>query len=767
MSRWDLKSWTTEDMGTGSSEGLWVRSPDGRVLAPRVVMSDLADPRKELQLWDAATLRPLGSPLRHDGHVQCLAFSPDGQRLLTGSHDRQARLWDVATGELLLSPLPHEDFISEVAFAPDGRTILTESGGRVVRLWDASTGAPRSQPLRHDADVARRGFADGGRMLYTITQGESRQHISTKAEAVVHTPTKGGTVRLWDAATGRPLARPLPVSAGTADLPAIASLAGNSTSTAEVTDAGDLLDFTEETHTLLRRPPVPFGGDEAEVRRRVEALTGLRLNEDGSVRLLVSDEWFVVSGEKTAPSSPLTPGRARAAQFAAAREATADQDWFAACWHLDRLLAASSDGALLRRRAVARFHLRRWEEALADCTAAAAAGQEDAELFRVRGWCSALLGRGDAAVQDFERLRLDSPNDLDAGPNLYFAYARRGDMARANAALARATRPMLFHFAGTAPPEDGRWLEAADRFTDAIDTGLADWWVWSGRAEIYAGSALRAEALADLDGAVAARPDDLRLRDRRAHLCSELGRHEDVVRECTHALDLDPKNLPLRSLRAQAFRELQQWDKVLGDLDEVLKAKPKEVAALSARAEAYVAQERWKEAMEDLEKAVGLSPQDEQLWSRLALLCLRVGDQLRYQVTCDRIHKAFGGTSPTSPQLNRLVWTFALGADSLPNPEMAPEGVPDGDGQTGRPAARDRAQGRDRVSHRGCGDGLPAGTTGRCRPAAAKTRGWSGCGRPSRGVAVPGPGPPSVGRRGRGKTMARESGTVSEAAARS
>ena len=49
------------------------------------------------------------------------AFSPDGQRIVTASDDKTARIWDAATGKPIGEPLKgHEDDVYSAAFSPDG-----------------------------------------------------------------------------------------------------------------------------------------------------------------------------------------------------------------------------------------------------------------------------------------------------------------------------------------------------------------------------------------------------------------------------------------------------------------------------------------------------------------------------------------------------------------------------------------------------------------------------------------------------------------------
>jgi tetratricopeptide (TPR) repeat protein len=137
----------------------------------------------------------LSPPLQHSAEVCAAAFSPGGRRVVTASNGT-AQVWDAATGARLTSPMPHS-LSGEIGvlFSPDGRLVLTgggapprgyESVDPTLRLWDAATGEPVAL-LTHRSAVYTASFSPDGRRVVT--------------------GCADGTVRIWDVS---PDDRPLP-----------------------------------------------------------------------------------------------------------------------------------------------------------------------------------------------------------------------------------------------------------------------------------------------------------------------------------------------------------------------------------------------------------------------------------------------------------------------------------------------------------------------------------------------------------------------------
>jgi WD40 repeat protein/class 3 adenylate cyclase len=153
-------------------------SPDGQ----RIVTGSWDQTAK---VWEAASGRELLTLKGHTSWIRSVAFSPDGHRIVTGSDDQTAKVWEAASGRELLTLKGHSAAIYSVAFSPDGQRIVTGSLDQTAKVWEAASGRELLTLKGHNAWVGSVAFSPDGQRIVT---GSGDQ-----------------TAKVWEAASGREL----------------------------------------------------------------------------------------------------------------------------------------------------------------------------------------------------------------------------------------------------------------------------------------------------------------------------------------------------------------------------------------------------------------------------------------------------------------------------------------------------------------------------------------------------------------------------------
>ena len=144
-------------------------SPDGNMLASDSFDGTISYWNIEnltVRLWDVNSGRQIRTFTGHTHPITCLAFSPDGKTIASGSADYVVRVWDVESGRQLHRLLGPTGSVTSVAFSPDSKT-LVGSGSRqnFFKLWDVETGGNVRWFEGHTEGISSIAFHPGGELI--------------------------------------------------------------------------------------------------------------------------------------------------------------------------------------------------------------------------------------------------------------------------------------------------------------------------------------------------------------------------------------------------------------------------------------------------------------------------------------------------------------------------------------------------------------------------------------------------------------------------
>jgi tetratricopeptide (TPR) repeat protein len=267
-----------------------------------------------------------------NGMVRSVAFNRNGKLLATNS-GTMAWLWDTETA-LSIVALQHQDLVHAVAFSPDGRLLVTASGDRTALLWDVATWRQVGPPLQHRSWVSAVAFSPDGKLLATASDT---------------------SVCLWDVATMKQIGPPLQHREWV--------------SAVAFCPDGKLLATASGSTAWLWDTPTPVASDADRIVLWTQVITAMELNDSNVIQPLSGPDWEQRREDLEKHGGP--PSQFRRSEVSDRnwhdREATHGGQagcWFAAHWHIDRMIAASpEDASLYGRRGLALAQLRRWTEA--------------------------------------------------------------------------------------------------------------------------------------------------------------------------------------------------------------------------------------------------------------------------------------------------------------------------------------------------------------------------------------------------------------------
>ncbi len=90
----------------------------------------------QLLVWEWQSETYVLKQQGHFNNMACLAYSPDGQHIVTGGEDGKVKVWSASSGFSFVTFDEHASSVTGVTFAPNGKVVLSASLDGTVRAFD-------------------------------------------------------------------------------------------------------------------------------------------------------------------------------------------------------------------------------------------------------------------------------------------------------------------------------------------------------------------------------------------------------------------------------------------------------------------------------------------------------------------------------------------------------------------------------------------------------------------------------------------------------
>ncbi|MBN1174447.1 MAG: TIR domain-containing protein [Micromonosporaceae bacterium] len=278
-------------------------SPDGSL----IIADGTIDREPGVTVWDANTGVALKS-IGNTGDDPCvpfsLAFSPDQELIAAGCavHSAAIAIWNVASGAET-ARLHAEGDVNSIAFSSDGETLVSADSGHIVSLWDTATHTRTTTLRAHTREV------------YAVA-------FTPSDEALVSGSADGNAI-VWDWNGGDPLpAVQIPETQPPSSDQLTAMVAFDAETRAIAYSVGeDLITWNTESRRIewqLTKTGIPIsylpGNSILTIKGGTFAIWGVK---DGRQRLMLdipefgdpSERPFAVSLDRTLVATPVGDGR--------------------------------------------------------------------------------------------------------------------------------------------------------------------------------------------------------------------------------------------------------------------------------------------------------------------------------------------------------------------------------------------------------------------------------------------------------------------------
>ena len=134
-------------------------SHDGNYFA--LISQDL----RESRLYNTQSKKVISKMSRHHGEVSCVGIDPKSRYMFSCGDDGKTFAVDIKSGKIAFTLPIHIDTVNDIAFSENGQWLVTASYDRKVSLFNLDMMTPKYQIKSHSAPVMKVKFLSNNRVL--------------------------------------------------------------------------------------------------------------------------------------------------------------------------------------------------------------------------------------------------------------------------------------------------------------------------------------------------------------------------------------------------------------------------------------------------------------------------------------------------------------------------------------------------------------------------------------------------------------------------
>ena len=184
MTVWDLTAQRQLQLLNAEPSRAAIVSKDRRFIATS------SPGERSIRIWNLATGKQTQNLMDGLSSPAEMAFSPDGETVVSANYDNDIRVWKTKSGELIRKVEDMTGAMFAAAFTPDGKQLIMAGLDETVYVWDAKTFSLLRTLKGHGETIASLAISPDGRTL--VTGGFD--------VITVRNPVK---LAIWDLASGK------------------------------------------------------------------------------------------------------------------------------------------------------------------------------------------------------------------------------------------------------------------------------------------------------------------------------------------------------------------------------------------------------------------------------------------------------------------------------------------------------------------------------------------------------------------------------------